>query len=86
MDAIDGGNDHEPRCDARGGARLVTFLVVFALGYEILRDGHARDWFLDAMVLFGGVLAAEAVLQLYSSGKSVLVVPSGFTDGVPDRL
>jgi hypothetical protein len=71
--------------DATHSAALdwLTYLAVFALGCEMLREEGAREQFLDALALFGGLVAAQATLQLYTPGGRVFwLFPSGFIDGV----
>ena len=60
-----------------------TFFIVFAVGCEIFSDPASREWFLQAITVFGMVLGLTAVVQQYSShGKVFWLFPSGFTDDV----
>lgn len=60
-----------------------TFLVVFAVGSEVLAAARAREQFLRAAVLFGGALAVVSVAQQYTAhGKVFWLFASGYTEDV----
>ncbi len=60
-----------------------TFLVVFAIGSEVLADARVRQQFLRMAALFGGALAIVSVAQQYTShGKVFWLFASGFSTDV----
>ena len=60
----------------------VTFLAVFALAQDLFSDCD-RARLLQAASVFGVLVAAEATLQLYSSGGKIFwLFASGYTEGV----
>jgi O-antigen ligase len=60
-----------------------TFVVIFGVGSDILRQPPQRRWFLQRIVLFGMVVAVLAIVQQHTSaGKVFWLFPSGFPDDV----
>jgi len=60
-----------------------TLLAVFLIGYSVLRDASALQWFRSAMVWFAFAVSVQATLQNFTAGGRVFwLFPTGYTDYV----
>ncbi|MGD0359722.1 MAG: O-antigen ligase family protein [Bryobacteraceae bacterium] len=61
----------------------VTWLALFFLALQLLRQSAARDWFLRFVLYFGFGLSVLSTVQMFTSGGKIFwLFPSGYTDHV----